>query len=179
MNKTGIEWTEVTWNPVRGCSPVSEGCRNCYAARQALRMAGKGGAYEGLVERVNGKPRWTGKVRLVEEKLGEPLRWRRPRMVFVDSMSDLFHMALSDRDIQDVLEVMANAPRHTFQVLTKRPSVLAWQTRRRALAPNIWVGVSIESKTYLDERLVWLRKSRAQVKFVSFEPLLGPIGQLG
>lgn len=129
----GIAWTDTTWNPTRGCSRVSPGCVNCYAERQAARFSGPGQPYEGLVrmhvtryddgagvEPVAREPRWTGVVRLVPEHLADPLRWRRPRRVFVNSMSDLFHESLSDEDIAAVFGVMAAAPQHTFQILTKR-----------------------------------------------------------
>ena len=128
----GIAWTDATWNPVRGCSRVSEGCRNCYAERVAVRFSGPGQPYEGLAY---GGPRhpetgrvqtgrrghWTGKVRLVPEHLADPLRWKRPRRVFVNSMSDLFHERLTNEEIAYVFGVMAAAKQHTFQVLTKRP----------------------------------------------------------
>ena len=118
---TGIEWTDVTWNPIRGCSRVSEGCRNCYAELQAARFSGPGLPFEGLARRVNGRAAWTGKVRFVPKKLAEPLHWKKPRNVFVNSMSDLFHEKLSDEQIAAVFGVMAQCPQHTWQVLTKRP----------------------------------------------------------
>ena len=127
---TSIQWTDATWNPVRGCSVVSPGCTHCYAMKQAHRFSGAGQAYEGLTKLTNGGPVWTGKVRLVPELLDWPLRWRgakaareegRPSRVFVNSMSDLFHDDVPDEFIDRVFAVMALAPRHTFQVLTKRP----------------------------------------------------------
>jgi protein gp37 len=124
VGKTAIGWTDETWNPVRGCSRVSEGCRHCYAEQQAARIVrmgkGKPTPYDGLVKLVNGEPRWTGVVRLVPERLADPLRWRQPRRVFVNSMSDLFHESLTNEQIAAVFGVMAACPRHTFQVLTKR-----------------------------------------------------------
>lgn len=120
MGDTSIEWTDATWNPVRGCSRVSAGCEHCYAERQAARFSGPGMPYEGLVRIGKQGPHWTGAVRLVPDKLDEPLRWRRPRRVFVNSMSDLFHESLTDEQIAAVFGVMAAAPQHTFQVLTKR-----------------------------------------------------------
>jgi len=114
---TRIEWTDVTWNPIRGCSPVSPGCENCYAARHARRMAGHGGAYDGLVTSTG---KWTGDVRFVANKLDEPLHWREPRRVFVNSMSDLFHNGFDDQQIAEVFAVMRACPRHTFQIATKR-----------------------------------------------------------
>lgn len=133
MGNTAIEWTDETWNPVRGCSRVSEGCRHCYAEQQAARIVrmgkGKPTAYDGLVKtvRLNRHPgdegtegRWTGVVRLVLERLSDPLRWRNPRRIFVNSMSDLFHESLSNEQIAAVFGVMAACPQHTFQILTKR-----------------------------------------------------------
>jgi protein gp37 len=136
-NKTGISWTDATWNPVRGCSRVSEGCRNCYAERVAARFSGTGQPYEGLARmykptevvaefrdelplEAKARPRWTGEVRMVQEHLGDPLRWRKPRRIFVNSMSDLFHEKLTNEQIAAVFGVMAACPQHTFQVLTKR-----------------------------------------------------------
>lgn len=119
MNKpTGIEWTDATWNPIRGCSRVSEGCRNCYAETVARRFNGPGQPYEGLIARGG---QWNGQVRLVPEKLDEPLRWRKPRKVFCNSMSDVFHENVPDEFIDSIFAAMALAPHHTFQVLTKRP----------------------------------------------------------
>ena len=106
----GISWTDETWNPIRGCSRVSEGCRNCYAERQAARFSGSGQPYEGSIRITSDGPKWTGQVRLVEEHLLDPLRWKRPRRVFVNSMSDLFHGALADDAIDRIFAVMALAP---------------------------------------------------------------------
>lgn len=129
MSKSKIEWTDATWNPARGCSRVSEGCRNCYAERMAARFSEPGLWGHGFAEMrerherdaIVSVPRWTGHVELVESNLGIPLRWRKPRRVFVNSTSDLFHEKLSDEDIDRVFAVMARCPQHTFQVLTKRP----------------------------------------------------------
>jgi protein gp37 len=133
MGDTKIEWTDATWNPVRGGSRVSEGCRNCYAERQAVRFSRhideipgpaigqKSEPFHGFVKSTPQGPRWTGRVELIPEKLDEPLRWREPRRVFVNSMSDLFHESLPDDAIAQVFAVMLLAPRHTFQILTKRP----------------------------------------------------------
>ena len=124
----GIAWTDQTWNPVRGCSRVSSGCTRCYAETMAARFIGPGQPYEGLARRTDdGEPRWTGSVRMVPEHLGDPVRWRRPRRIFVNSMSDLFHERLNFEDIASVFGVMAAAPQHIFQVLTKRPErMLEW-----------------------------------------------------
>lgn len=126
MGKTEISWTDMSWNPVRGCSRVSEGCRNCYAERVAARFSGPGQPYEGLARRGSqtmigkSRDRWTGVVRLIPEHLADPLRWRKPRRIFVNSMSDLFHESLTNEQIAAVFGVMAAAPQHTFQCLTKR-----------------------------------------------------------
>jgi protein gp37 len=124
---TPIEWTDATWSPVRGCSLVSAGCTNCYAMRQAHRFSAKGGAYEGATRLTGHGPVWNGKVWLVRDQLAAPLHWRRGRRVFVNPMSDLFHEGLQDIEIAAVFAVMAAAPQHTFQVLTKRPARMrAW-----------------------------------------------------
>lgn len=127
-DKTSIQWTDATWNPIRGCSRVSPGCEHCYAEGVAARFSGPGLPFEGLARRTaKGLPQWTGKVRLVAEKLADPLRWKRPRRIFVNSVSDLFHDDLSNEEIAAVFGAMAAAPRHTFQVLTKRPKRMrAW-----------------------------------------------------
>jgi protein gp37 len=122
--KTGISWTDATWNPIRGCSRVSEGCRNCYAERRAYRFSGPGLAYEGLVQiGADGsrRPQWNGEIRFVEEHLLDPLKWKNPRRIFVNSMSDLFHENVNDEMRDRIFAVMALCPQHTFQVLTKRP----------------------------------------------------------
>jgi len=119
--RSKIEWTDSTWSPVRGCALVSAGCTNCYAMRQAHRFSGKGQPYEKLTKMTSHGPVWTGAARTVPERLDQPLRWRKPRRIFVNSMSDLFHEDVADDFIDDVFAVMALTPRHTFQVLTKRP----------------------------------------------------------
>lgn len=194
----GIVWCDVTWNPLRGCSRVSEGCRNCYAERVASRFSGPGMHYEGLAEMRNGKPRWTGKLKLVEEHLGDPLRWRKQRRVFVNSMSDLLHESVPDEWIDRIFAVMALASRHTFQILTKRPArMLEYLThpdrfdlvesaiwsglppeKRPDLdqigwpLPNVWLGVSIEDQRAANARIPMLLQTPAAVRFVSCEPLL-------
>lgn len=200
---TGIEWTEATWNPIRGCSIVSEGCRNCYAMRQAHRMNHHRGAYEGLTKMTPTGPKWTGKVRTVPELLDLPLRWRKPRRVFVNSMSDLFHEDVPDEFIEQVFVVMARASHHTFQVLTKRPqgmlSLLSDSGTRNVIVnratahnvedfgvgapnpqpnwplPNVWLGVSVENQETADERIPALLATPAAVRWLSCEPLLGPL----
>lgn len=229
---SAIEWTDQTWNPVVGCSPVSEGCRNCFAARDAIRLAGNphpaiGPLYEGTAE-MRGvgnirRPVFTGTVRAVPERLEEPLRWRKPRRVFVNSMSDLFHGAVSFDFLDQVFAVMALAGNHTFQILTKRPERMAeyltephggMRARQRiglavlelllespnamraaghhppvmataddgfegALAtwplPNVWLGTSVEDQAAADARIPPLLEIPAAVRFLSCEPLLGPV----
>jgi protein gp37 len=122
MGKTSIEWTDRTWNPIRGCSRVSEGCRNCYAEQVAARFSGDGQAYHGLARRrSNGEAQWTGEVRVIDNHMLDPLSWRTASRVFVNSMSDLFHEHVTDETIDQIFAVIALAPHHTFQILTKRP----------------------------------------------------------
>lgn len=237
MGKSAIEWTDETWNPVIGCKRVSEGCRHCYAEQAAfgiLRKAkGEPNAYDGTVKLVGGEPRWTGVVKFLPERLAQPLGWKRPRRVFVNSMSDLFHESLSNEEIATVFGVMAAAPKHTFQVLTKRAArmrewfewlderieadAVEWsgrdcatsideareqcrleyldETATAALAghydvchlgittnetirwplPNVWLGVSVEDQERADERIPDLLHTPAAVRFLSCEPLLGPV----
>lgn len=187
-DKTEIQWTEATWNPVAGCTIVSPGCTHCYAMGQAariVRMGGKAAAkYEGLTDTVKGRAVWNGRVRLVPEALDQPLRWRRPRTIFVNSMSDLFHEGVPDHYIDKVFRMMAAADHHRYQVLTKRaermqaycsaPDIIRrlgteWPLR------HVWLGVSAEDQTRWDERVERLGATPAAVRFVSAEPLLGPI----
>lgn len=129
MADTKIQWTDKTWNPLRGCTKVSSGCQFCYAMGVAARFSGPGMPYEGLAKMVGGKPQWTNTIKLVYDKLDEPLHWKAPRMIFVNSMSDLFHPDVPDEYIERVFGVMAACPQHTFQVLTKRPErMLQWFT---------------------------------------------------
>lgn len=200
-----IQWTDRTWNPVRGCSIVSPGCVNCYAMKQAHRFSGEGRAYHGLTKQTSAGPQWTGKIRTVSDALLEPLSWRKPARVFVNSMSDLFHEDVPDVFIVEVFATMALAHRHTFQILTKRPERMrqwfaangraadvavavfkrfprlrqADVESRRAVKqwplPNVWLGVSAEDQQRADERIPLLLQTPAAVRFVSAEPLLGPI----
>jgi protein gp37 len=172
-----IEWTECTWNPVRGCTRCSPGCQNCYAERMAARFSGPGKPYESLAVFTPAGPRWTNRIQLVPELLDQPLRWRKPRTIFVNSMSDLFHEDVPDRFIHNVFAVMQKADQHVFQVLTKRASRLAAMSADLPWAPNIWMGVSIENADYL-HRVDHLRKTGAGIKFLSLEPLLGPLSGL-
>ncbi len=209
---TKIEWTDATWNPIVGCTRVSEGCMNCYAERFAARFHERFGGVSRMTEH---GPRWTGKIVLRPETLGLPLRWRKPRRVFVNSMSDLFHPDVPDDFIDQVFAVMALCPQHTFQVLTKRPErMIAYLTNlpkraentpalpdrnvpyedgriceflRAALGPgtpvidrkwplsNVWLGVSVENQQAADERIPLLLQTPAAVRFLSCEPLLGPV----
>lgn len=187
MGDTKIEWAERVWNPVRGCSPVSEGCRNCYAARFAHRFSGPGQPYEGLTRLTDSGPKWTGKVREVPEMLIEPLGTKKPSTFFVNSMSDLFHDDVSEAFIDRVIEVMMACPQHLFLVLTKRPHNLEQKlygiTGRiliRVLGggdyvPNLWLGVSVENQQAADERIPQLFSVPAALYWVSMEPLLGKI----
>ncbi len=167
-----IEWTDATWNPVRGCAKVSPGCAHCYAETFAERFRG-----------VPGHPFEQGfDLRLVPEKLGEPLLWKTPKMVFVNSMSDLFHEGVSDEYIVDVARVMTQANWHTYQVLTKRHNrlreLLRTKLRFAAKTEWIWWGVSVEDKKYGIPRIKALRKSPARARFLSIEPLLEDIGRI-
>jgi len=174
MNTTSIEWTDATWNPTRGCSRVSRGCDNCYAMHQAHRFP----SFAGLTRYVGRNGRgvdWTGCVELIPSKLDEPLRWRKPRRAFVNSMSDLFHEALPDGAILRVFEVMARCPQHTFQILTKRPARMLEFCQDTRAEGNVWVGVSVEDQATADERIPLLLQTPAAVRFVSYEPALGPV----
>lgn len=182
----GISWTDETWNPTRGCTRISEGCRNCYAESVAARFSGKDPsgkplAYYGLARQSDNGPRWTGKLVMVPEHLHDPERWKRPRKIFVNSMSDLFHEKLTDDQIASVFLVMLNAPRHTFQVLTKRAARMRrwvdWFAKERGdfMPSHIWLGVSAENQETADERLPELYQTAAHMLFVSAEPLLEAI----
>ncbi|MFV5212729.1 DUF5131 family protein [Azonexus caeni] len=185
-DKTGIEWTDATWNPVTGCAKVSQGCKHCYAEREWPRMTRLVPAYAG---------RDFTDVRTHEDRLDQPLRWKKPRKVFVNSMSDLFHSDVPDEFIDKVFITMALCPQHTFQVLTKRAdrmqdyvtrlnggrlrnrlimvdapnSTLAWPLQ------NVWLGVSVEDQDAADERIPLLLDTPAAVRWISAEPLLGPV----
>jgi protein gp37 len=174
---TGIEWTDATWNPTTGCRKVSPGCDHCYAATLAKRLKAMGNPrYQ------NDGPDGPGfGLTLHEDKIPEPLRWREPRRVFVNSMSDLFHVDVPARFIELVFRTMAQCERHQFQVLTKRPKrmkqvISAFPVELREL-PNVWLGVSIENNEYT-WRAGYLRETPASVRFLSLEPLLGPLPSL-
>lgn len=214
-DKSPIEWTDATWNPTVGCSIVSPGCTNCYAMKvaQGLERRFNSPKYSGLTKIVNGNAVWTGEIRLDEDALLQPLKWKKPRHIFVNSMSDLFHEVLANWQIARVFGVMTCATQHTYQVLTKRAarmqalvrSEVFWEevntfsteyafdysdslNRRtddyRATSddldpenppPNVWLGVSCERQQEADERIPLLLQTPAAVRFISAEPLLGPI----
>lgn len=202
---TTIEWTERTWNPIVGCSRVSKGCEHCYAERVAHR--GMSAQHRGLTVMGKHGPRWTGEVRFLPERLTEPLKWKKAARIFVNSMSDLFHENVSAFDVARVFAVMAEASRHTFQVLTKRPARMrallssemfwsdvdaAWcrlfsgdrtdeehdgvanMLMERRL-PNVWPGVSVEDQQSADERIPLLLECPAALRWVSYEPAIGPV----
>lgn len=202
---TKIGWTEETWNPVVGCTRVSEGCRNCYAEKMTYRLERMGQKdYKGLTA-LNGKGerRFNGTVCCLPHKLDQPLKWKKPRTIFVNSMSDLFHKDVPFEFIDQVFEVMAICPQHTFQVLTKRPERMMEYANRVAQSkphdevniavfdaanaigvhgdfaawplPNVWLGTSIEDQKTADQRIPHLLECPAAVRFLSIEPLLGPI----
>lgn len=213
---TKIEWTEATWNPITGCSVHSPGCTNCYAMKLAGTRLRNHPSREGLTIDTKAGPVWTGEVRFNEQWLAQPLRWKRPRLIFVCAHADLFHEAVPDEWIDRVFAVMALAPQHTFQVLTKRadrmrdylctrggdwmirwpdanpPGSLPVSRHEQRLAmqgkgwpdarlrptfplPNVWLGVSAEDQQRADERIPDLLATPAAVRWVSAEPLLGPI----
>lgn len=175
MAASSIEWTEATWNPVAGCTVLSPGCTNCYAMRLAARLDAMGMAkYAGLTRKSGGRAKWTGAVRLDAAALEIPATWRKPRMIFVNSMSDLFQEAVPASFVASVWGVMARTPHHTYQILTKRPDRMAEVTQQLKMLPNVWLGTSVESDRYLG-RLDDLRRTRAAIRFVSFEPLLGSV----
>ncbi len=164
MKTTKIEWTEVTWNPTTGCTKISTGCKNCYAEKMALRLKSMG-----IAKYKNGF-----EVALHPELLKEPYKWNTSRMVFVNSMSDLFHEDIPFSFIEKVFKVMNDNLEHTFQILTKRAELLYHYSNRLKWTPNIWVGVTVESAEYL-ERIDFLREVPAAIRFLSLEPLLSPL----
>jgi protein gp37 len=175
MADSTIEWTDWTWNPVAGCSVVSAGCSNCYAMRMAARLAAMGtDKYRGLTRKSGRRAVWTGTIRCDERVLDAPRVWRKPRRIFVNSMSDLFHPNVPVSFIRRVWSVMQETPRHTYQVLTKRPERLAEVARELPLLRNVWLGTSVEDDRVLD-RIGALRQVPATVRFVSFEPLIGSV----
>lgn len=164
MNRSNIEWTEVTWNPTTGCTKVSTGCKNCYAERWA-NMQHK----RGINQYRNGFD-----LTLAVERLNAPLKWKIPQVVFVNSMSDLFHDKVETDYIKKIFSVMNDTPQHTYQILTKRIERIEDISTSIFWSDNIWLGVSVENNEFL-ERIEILKKTQAKVKFISFEPLLGDI----
>jgi protein gp37 len=164
MAKSSIEWTSSTWNPLTGCTKISAGCKNCYAERMARRL------------QAMGQPHYAGGFRLTlhEDSLELPLTWKKPQMVFVNSMSDLFHKDVPAEFIQCVFETMRRADWHQFQVLTKRAERLAKLDPQIEWPANVWMGVSVENSD-VTGRIDCLRSTRARIKFLSIEPLLGPL----
>lgn len=177
-DKSAIEWTEATWNPVAGCTVLSPGCTNCYAMRMADRLTRFGQEkYAGTVRKSGGRPKWTGRIKLDYNTLELPRGWNRGRLVFVNSMSDLFHEGVPLAFVQQVFRVMEETPQHTYQILTKRAERLEAVSRSLPWPTNVWMGVSVESEDYL-WRIDHLRRTPAAVRFLSLEPLLGPLGKL-
>ena len=191
--RSSIEWTDATWNPIVGCSLESPGCTNCYAMRMAGRLERMGQeVYRGLTKPTKaGGSVWTGTVRRASNaQLTAPLRWRRPRRVFVNSMSDLFHPDALEDWIADTFNIMADAHWHIYQILTKRSGRMRrvmggpkrhdlWDARlwHRSVLPNVWLGVSVEDADRMG-RIADLAATPAALRFISFEPLLGPLGRI-
>ena len=163
MNKTSIAWTDRTWNPVSGCTPISAGCDHCYARTFA--------------ERLWGTPAFPNGFDLTfrPHKLKEPFRLKEPTMIFVNSMSDFFHQDVPDEYRDQIVDVMGQTPQHIYQVLTKRACGLLYYSRRRKLPANFWAGVTIENQTYEKARAACLRDADVSTRFISVEPLLGPL----
>ncbi len=179
---SSIEWTEATWNPVAGCTPVSPGCLNCYAARMAMRLETTGGTcarkYEGTAKKArDGRPVFSGRINLDPDSLDLPKSWRKHRLIFVNSMSDLFHKDVPLAFIKKVFAVMEACPQHDFQVLTKRPERTLELAAALPWPPNVWMGTSVENALYT-HRIDTLRQVPAKIRFLSCEPLLGPIPKL-
>jgi protein gp37 len=180
MAETQIEWTDATWNPVAGCTIVSAGCTHCYAMEMARRLEAMGVAKYKRLTRTSGKRAiWNGTVREDRDALTIPQRWKKPRKIFVNSMSDLFHERVSDAFIVEVWRVMRATPWHSYQILTKRPQRMAelltgteWD-----VLPNVWLGTSVED-VEVANRIDHLRRIPAAIRFISFEPLIGPVGNI-
>lgn len=184
---SSIEWTQTTWNPVVGCRKVSAGCANCYAERMAKRLAAiarsaaaahrSPGRAANYLRVINERGRWNGHVFMDDDAVNDPLSWRLPRTIFVNSMSDLFHEEVPLDFIQRVFAVMNACPQHTFQVLTKRPHLAARYSGELNWTSNIWMGTSVENVA-VAHRIDELKKTAAAIKFLSVEPLLGPLPKL-
>lgn len=176
MAETSIEWTDATWNPVAGCTIMSAGCTNCYAMRMAARLEAMGvEKYRGLTRKSGGRAKWTGAISLDEKALAIPSTWSKPRNVFVNSMSDLFHPDVPADFVRKVWRAMKDTRRHTYQILTKRPDRMAEiLSDGFDILPNVWLGTSVEDGRVL-HRLDDLRDVPAAVRFVSYEPLIGSV----
>lgn len=177
MAMTSIEWTDATWNPVAGCTIATAGCTNCYAMRMAARLEAMGvDKYVGTTRKSGGRAKWTGKIVLDHGSLDAPRTWAKPRRVFVNSMSDLFHPDVPVEFIAKVWSVMEQTPWHTYQILTKRPERMAevLSGEQFPVLPNAWLGTSVEDSR-VAYRLDDLRKVPASIRFVSFEPLIGSV----
>ena len=175
MAETSIEWTDATWNPVAGCTVLTAGCTNCYAMRMAARLEAMGvEKYRGLTRKSGGRAKWTGKIKLDDAALSIPAKWSKPRRVFVNSMSDLFHQDVPAEFIARVWNVMADTPRHTYQILTKRPDRMVEIVPSLPKLPNVWLGTSVEDGRVL-HRIDELRRVPAAIRFISFEPLIGSV----
>jgi len=182
MAETSIEWTDATWNPVAGCTVLTAGCTNCYAMRMAARLDAMGTAkYRGLTRKSGGRAVWTGRIRVDEASLDVPRSWSKPRKVFVNSMSDLFHHDVPDDFVVRVFDVMLRTDRHVYQVLTKRPAraVRFWNKfgdvfGLATIPAHIWMGTSVENQD-VNYRVRHLADLPARIRFLSCEPLLGRI----
>lgn len=176
---TKIEWTDATWNPITGCSVTSPGCKHCYAMKLAGTRLKHHPSRAGLTIDTNNGPVWNGDVRFNEQWFDQPMRWRRPRMVFVCAHGDLFHESVPNTWIDLVFSAMALSPQHIFQVLTKRASRMRDYIDSRSFSkyplPNVWLGVSVENQEAADERIPLLLDTPAAVRWISAEPLLGPV----
>lgn len=180
MADTQIEWTDATWNPVAGCSLASSGCKNCYAMKMARRLDAMGiEKYKGLTQIHNGNITWNGVVKEDNNSLQIPYRWRKPRKIFVNSMSDLFHEGVSDDFILSVWDVMRETPQHNYQILTKRPERMRQIMTERitSILPNVWLGTSVEDNSTA-YRIEELRKTPASIRFISFEPLIDSVSKV-
>ena len=177
MADTSIEWTDATWNPVAGCTVLTAGCTNCYAMRMAARLEAMGlEKYAGLTRKSGGRAKWTGKITLDHGSLEIPMNWKKPRRVFVNSMSDLFHEKVPQEYVLRVWKVMKATPHHTYQILTKRPDRMAAVLTSPGfdVLPNVWLGTSVEDGRVL-HRIEELRTVPAGIRFISFEPLIGSV----
>lgn len=174
-DKTKIEWTDATWNPIIGCQVVSAGCKNCYAMKLAGTRLKHHPTREGLTVETKNGPVWNGQVRFNENALDQPLRWKKPRMIFVCAHSDLFYENVPTSWVDKVFEVMLRCPQHQFQILTKRPDRMKQYVGLWKPASNIWLGTSVENQKTANERIPHLLQTPAAVRWLSCEPLLGPV----